>query len=241
MNIADLLVLFARSPTYVALTLCALASAFLVLWFSKNKSLSVPTRVFLIYAHLALLIVPVALFAYSSGCAMPLVSCDVKTALYAAPFVLLGIIATAGVVGYVVLPRLYGRNALKLTDAHLLRFIRHHAKKHGLKSPSLYLVDSRIPVAFSFSSFKPAIYISVGMMDVLGKEELEAVLLHELGHVRHHSSLLKFSDTLARWFSPIAHFGKTTVVDEEETIADAFAIEAQGTDQYLVSAYQKVQ
>lgn len=240
MNIADLLVVFASSPTYVGLTLLTLSAAVVVLLLSKKTSLSVSTRVFLIYAHLALLLVPVALFAYASGCAMPFVDCTVKTALYAAPFILLGIIAVAGVVGYFALPRLYGRNALKLSDPHLSRFMRHHAKKQGMKTPQLFLVDSRAPMAFSFSSLKPSIYVSAGMMDLLNKQELEAVLLHELGHVQHKSSLLKFSSSLLHWLSPVAHFGKNTVVAEEESVADAFAITAQGTDEFLTAAYQKV-
>lgn len=241
MNVIDLLVLFAQNPTYVGLTLLALSAAILVLLLSQKTSLSTGTRVTLIYAHLALLIVPVGLFAYASGCAMPFADCTVKTALYAAPFILVGVVALAGVAGYFALPRLYSRNAMKLNDAHLLRFIRYHAKKHNLRVPTLFLVDNRAPVAFSFSAFRPSIFISAGMLDVLDQKEIEAVLLHELGHLRHHSAALKFSSSLVRWLSPVAHFGANTVVAEEERFADAFAAQEQGTDAYLVSAYIKVQ
>ncbi|MEK6849373.1 MAG: M56 family metallopeptidase [Nanoarchaeota archaeon] len=240
MNLADLIVIFAQSPTYVMLTILTLLSAFIVLVFARRKTLPVTTRVFLIYVHLALLVVPVALFAYSSGCAMPMVDCTWKTTLYAAPFILLGLIATAGIIGYFVLPRMYSKNAVKSEDNSLLRFIKHHSTKHNLKTPELFLVDSRVPMAFSFSAFKPSMYLSIGLMDLLERKELEAVILHEIGHLHHKSALLKFSSHFVRWFSPIAHFGKNTIVDEEEHIADVFAIDAQGTDKYLTAAYEKV-
>jgi beta-lactamase regulating signal transducer with metallopeptidase domain len=85
------------------------------------------------------------------------------------------------------------------------------------------------------------VHISVGMFDLLQRKEHEAVVLHELAHVRQHSSFEKFSTALARVFSPLAHFASVSErVSAEEAAADAFAAKQQGTSRHLAAAQRKV-
>ena len=75
------------------------------------------------------------------------------------------------------------------------------------------------------------------MFDVLNKKEIEAVLLHELAHIKRMSSVGKVSQKLML-FSPfykIASFGHS----REEEIADEFAIQAQGTSMHIKNARKK--
>ncbi|MBI4144794.1 M48 family metalloprotease [Candidatus Woesearchaeota archaeon] len=243
MNLLELGWIFLTDPLNLSLSLGSILMALLVLWWSRNSGLSVAKRVFLIYAHIAFLIVPVALFAYASGCALPASDCTVKTALYAMPFILAGVITTAGVLGYFVMPRLYRRRmGARALRGPLARFVAQQADKHGLRAPSLHVIDSAVPQAFSFSSFKPAIFISAGMLDILSANEVKAVLLHELGHLAHRSSLLKFSATLAHAVSPVAKFASMHhALDREECEADRFATTIQGTHRHLESARRKVE
>ncbi|MBI4150686.1 M48 family metalloprotease, partial [Candidatus Woesearchaeota archaeon] len=208
------------TPLNVIITVTAVLAAYLVLQRSKKTS-SISAKVFLIYAHIALLLVPVAAIAYSGGCAMT--PCTTQTLLFAAPFILAGVLVGAGLLGYFLLPKWYGRRFGTLpADKRMRQFVASHAKKYGL-NPSVHLLDTASPVAFSFRSWKPAIFISVGLMDLLTPKEVEAVLLHELGHLVHKSSLLTFATKLTQRISPVAFFAKLQATQDEEQYADAFA------------------
>jgi len=240
----NLVVSFLADPAYFAITVGSLVIATMLLLASRNKQLSVTSRVFLIYAHIALLIVPVAFFAYSSGCMIPAYDCNVKTLLYSLPFIIGGAVVAAGVIGYFALPQLYRRrfSAKELKNAELRKFVSAHARRMRLRTPSLFLLDTATPVAFSFSSYKPAIFLSLGMFDVLSKKEIESVVLHELGHIKHRSPLMKFSTKLVKLVSPVALFvPMQSNLSHEECYADAFAVKVQGTAKYVTSARQKIE
>ncbi|HSU72690.1 MAG TPA: M48 family metalloprotease [Candidatus Binatia bacterium] len=242
MNLLELLLIYLKQPAYLSLTIGSLLVAALLWYASRNQKLSVGTRVFLIYAHIAVLLVPLAFFAYSSGCMLPVYDCNAKTLLYALPFILGGVVALAGVVGYFMLPALYRRRlgAQRLQDKQLARLVARMARKHGGQVPSLWLLDTASPMAFSVSSHHPAIFVSLGLFDILSRKELEAVVLHELGHLQHRSPLVKFSTQLARAVSPVALFvpGK---LNHEEQCADTFAIAEQGTPIHVTSARGKIE
>ena len=73
------------------------------------------------------------------------------------------------------------------------------------------------------------------------KKELEAVLLHEIGHIKHHSGWLKLSTYLQRLASPFSVFvDLNSALSRSEQEADSFAIKIQGTSRYLNRAKQRV-
>src|SRR3989338_4604135 len=84
------------------------------------------------------------------------------------------------------------------------RFVRKHSKKLRLKEPKIYAINKSKPLAFSFRSHKSAIFLSIGLTEILNKKELQAVLLHELAHVKEKSSALKVSNTIMSIFSPFS-------------------------------------
>ena len=61
------------------------------------------------------------------------------------------------------------------------------ARKSGVKPPKLRIVDSRMPNAFAYSSSLAGSYVAVtsGLLRIAEPGELEAVLGHELGHLKH--------------------------------------------------------
>lgn len=240
--IADLFITYIQQPLNLLLVFGSLLIAGIVLYASRSKKLSVSTRVFLIYLHIALLIVPVAAFAYSSGCMLPMYECNTRTLLYALPFLVGGVIATAGIVGYFGLPQLYRRRfgAMPMKDKKLQQFATAIARKNRIRAPTLWLLDTASPVAFSFTSHKPAIFISLGLFDILTPSEIKSVILHEIGHLKQRSSLMKFSTQLARVVSPVALFFPKHL-DCEEHEADAFAAQEQRTSKYVASARAKIE
>lgn len=61
------------------------------------------------------------------------------------------------------------------------------SRKAGIKAPKLYIVMDGTPNAFAFgrSPDDASIAVHSGLLNALNKEEVEAVLAHEIGHVKH--------------------------------------------------------
>ncbi len=226
---------FAISAVIVSLMLSLIA-----LFLINRRKDSVRKKLSLIYAHLFFLFFPLIFISSMWSCQIPILGCVQKTILWVVP---LSILATFAA-GFFVLPCLYrmGHKSKEVTNKSLMSFIKKRSTIMGIKKlPKVYFIDTAKPTAYSFTNFKPSIFISVGVFETLGKKELQAVFLHELHHIMTRSSFLKFSTHFARFVSPIARF--TVFEDElkeEECNADNFAVMAQKTDRYLLSAKKKI-
>jgi len=67
------------------------------------------------------------------------------------------------------------------------------AKKANLrKRPNLYIVHDGTPNAFAFGYGKNHAHIALhtGLIEMLNKDEIKAVLAHEMGHVKHNDMVL---------------------------------------------------
>lgn len=66
-------------------------------------------------------------------------------------------------------------------------FVENTCAKHGIKKPELFIVNDVTPNAFAFGRTKnnSNIAIHYGLLERLNKEEVEAVLSHEIGHIAH--------------------------------------------------------
>ncbi|HWY73233.1 MAG TPA: protease HtpX [Burkholderiaceae bacterium] len=69
-------------------------------------------------------------------------------------------------------------------EAWLLDTVRHHADKAGLAMPEVAIYEGE-PNAFATGAFKNSalVAISTGLLQTMSKEEVEAVLGHEITHV----------------------------------------------------------
>ncbi len=189
----------------------------------------------LLYSHLFFVLSPIFYFALSINCNLGLVQGLLSwcTALFAKFIIYLlpPLMALSFIAGYVVIPQVYKRLAKPLS-------LKRFRELCGITkiSAELFLVDKAKPVAFTLGN---KIFISVGMFELLSRKELEAVLLHELHHVKSRSSWGKFSSNFVKVFSPIAWFSRASV-EKEERDADLFAVKVQNTKVYLTSAKKKV-
>jgi heat shock protein HtpX len=66
------------------------------------------------------------------------------------------------------------------------------AQQAGVKMPRLAIVPDRTPNAFVFgnSSSNMTLAVNQGLLDQLNEDEIQGVLAHELGHVRHKDSII---------------------------------------------------
>lgn len=62
----------------------------------------------------------------------------------------------------------------------------------GIPKPKLYVVNNRTPNAFAFGRTQgsSAIAVHTGLLEVLNDGEVEAVLAHEVGHIKHRDVLV---------------------------------------------------
>ena len=230
---------FIVTPEKIAFSVISLSLAVAALLAIKKFNLSPKIKVGLIYGHLITLFFPFVLlttnFACGAVCSMYCYHDTTANIAYALPTTLfLGTVA-----GLIVIPSFYMFSNRRLKNRELNKFVKKYSGMLRVKVPNIYVVDKAKPLAFSFKSFRSAIFISVGMLDILNKKELQAVILHEMSHIKQKSSLLKFSSSLLK-ISPlsiIARFHHDTGLEEKK--ADEFVIHMQGTARYVNSARKK--
>jgi Zn-dependent protease with chaperone function len=129
----------------------------------------------------------------------------------------------------------------EIINGSLYDFVRRYSKRLNISAPKIYAVNKAEPVAFSFRSFKSAIFLSIGLFDILDRKETEAVVLHELAHIKQKSSIIKFSNQILNVFSPlsiVARFNHDSSYEEEA--ADKFVVKVQKTAGHISSAKMKL-
>jgi len=230
---------FAIDIDKVLLTGISLALAvFFLLMISRTKSTK--TKVGMIYGHLIMLSFPFVLFTTNFACGAACMSCYSDT-MAMVSYALPSAVAVGTLAGFVVIPSFYMFSSRHQSrNRELVAFVRKYSRLMKIRAPKLYIIDKAKPIAFSFKSFKSAVFVSVGMLDILSKKETQAVILHEMAHIRQKSSVMKFSSSLLKLspLSVLARFHHDTGKEEEE--ADSFAIRMQGTSKHIISAKRKI-
>ncbi|HEY0432454.1 MAG TPA: M56 family metallopeptidase, partial [Chitinophagaceae bacterium] len=113
------------------------------------------------------------------------------------------------------------RSGLSKCDVDLRMFARRLGERMGIKKPvHVYLSDLiGSPVTIGF--LKPMILMPVAAIANLSQSQLEAVLLHELAHIRRYDYLINLLVNLVKtvlYFNPFAAmFGKTIEREREKS------------------------
>ena len=88
--------------------------------------------------------------------------------------------------------------------------VRELAQRAGLPMPRVYLMDSPQPNAFATgrNPRHAAVCATTGLLNTLSRDEIAAVIGHELGHVRNHDTLtMTITATIAGAISMLAQLG----------------------------------
>ena len=110
----------------------------------------------------------------------------------------------------IVLKMHRAREVDERSEPDFYRMIARLAQRAGLPMPRVYLVDSPNPNAFATgrNPENAAVAATTGLLGMLTREEVEAVMAHELGHVRNRDTLIMtMVATIAGAISMIANFG----------------------------------
>ncbi|MBS0124120.1 zinc metalloprotease HtpX [Thetidibacter halocola] len=83
------------------------------------------------------------------------------------------------------------------------------ARNAAIPVPALYIIDTDQPNAFATgrSPDRAAVAVTTGLLRSLGREEVAAVIAHELAHIRNHDTLIMtVTATFAGAISMLANF-----------------------------------
>ena len=116
--------------------------------------------------------------------------------------------------------------------------LRSLSRRAGIALPRLHVTDRPVGAAVT-GVRRPAVVLSSHLLDVLGREELEAVVAHEVAHIRRRDILLKwiiraFAATFA-WL-PTSWALPRLLEHEREKACDDFAVTLTGKPLALAEA-----
>lgn len=215
----------------------SLFSLFLLL---RKRSLSMNQKLGLIYSHIFFLAFPFIFYSFYKGCKALFATCNQASPILIMLILTSIVTLTLGtIIGQLLFLLKMKRKSIDIKDNLIVSKIKKFAKKFNITNPKVYFIDSAKPFAFTY--LKSKIFISIGLIELLNKKEIEAVILHEINHIQNRSSLLKFWTSFIRLLSPIAAFYSfDSHIYDEEIKADQFTIQEQRTNKHLLSAKQKI-
>ena len=111
-----------------------------------------------------------------------------------------------------------------------------------MRAPALRAVVHEAPLAFCVMSREPAIVVSTWVFDRLSDAEFEAVVAHELAHLRPGDRAVRWAGAWVREAlkrTPGIHRAWQRLDDANEDAADRAAIALLGDDTALVAARRK--
>jgi heat shock protein HtpX len=107
--------------------------------------------------------------------------------------------------------RMHNAREVDAASAPLLHgLVRELATRGGLPMPRVYLIDSQHPNAFATgrNPANAAVAATTGLLRILDRDEVAAVMAHELAHVKNRDTLvMTMTATIAGAISMLANFG----------------------------------
>jgi heat shock protein HtpX len=119
------------------------------------------------------------------------------------------------------------------------------ARSAKIKPPQVCLLDSGTPSAFTIRSKRSYVLAaSVGLLESLDEEEVEACLAHEMSHLKNRDFAFRFVATVAKvalFAKPLSYLIEPAVYRAREFLADRTAAMLIGGPGALISALSKLE
>jgi Zn-dependent protease with chaperone function len=224
---------FFADEAKMTLVLLSFLLAAVVLFVSQRQTRSAQHRFVLLHLHLGFLLFPFAFLALSLTCTQTGL-CAVGLTQMALLTLPLAVVA-ALFAGLFLLPLVH-RLRGKPENGWMQDFVSNQSVR-----ADVFLFDSLHRTAYSVSGFYPAILVSRRMASALSRKQMQAVLLHELAHIRRGSQPLKTVALFLQRISPLRRLvAVPLLIQQEEAFADGFAARVQGTSRHLEKARRKI-
>jgi Zn-dependent protease with chaperone function len=142
-------------------------------------------------------------------------------------------------------PTILLRNAKNLSSPQpdLTAAFETICTKIGVADAELRISKTRLPISFVVDLKRPVVVISERLLSLLSTDEIDAVMAHELAHVKNSDTTLKAMVTAYRTalpHDPIIRLVEAAFHREREMVADETAVKATGKPLSLASALLKI-
>ncbi|MBE7176313.1 MAG: M48 family metalloprotease [Mucilaginibacter polytrichastri] len=117
-------------------------------------------------------------------------------------------------------------------------------QKTGVKKAVRLVLSGTSLVPCTIGHIRPLIFFPAGMLSGLSTEQIEAILLHELGHIRRNDYLFNIAQHIAEsllFFNPFAWLVSRDIRTAREHCCDDFVLEHQGSPMIYARALTAVQ
>ena len=110
----------------------------------------------------------------------------------------------------------------------LVEDARVFAKVLGLRTcPPIRVLDAHMPPLVCAAWPRPFLLFPKRLLDTLDRDQLQAVLVHELAHVRRKDYLVRWFEILVRglfWWNPLVWWASRQLRQAEEQCCDAWVL-----------------
>ena len=133
---------------------------------------------------------------------------------------------------------------LEIAPTQIKDTVEKLASFAGVAPPEVWLVDSGVPSAFTVrANNRYSIALSVGLLESLDSEEIEACIAHEISHLKNGDYIVRLLATLAKvalFTKPLSYLIEPAIYRAREFLADKTAAELIGKPDALISALSKL-
>lgn len=139
-----------------------------------------------------------------------------------------------------ILMKKFRKKIVEHRNRELSNIINRLFNRHN---QDIIIIDHEQSLAFTMGFRKPFIVLSSGLIEILEKHELEAVVEHESFHQKNYDSLkicILQVISQALWFIPITKWCYQNYKIISEVLADEYAIKKMGSELSLGSALLKL-
>jgi beta-lactamase regulating signal transducer with metallopeptidase domain len=131
------------------------------------------------------------------------------------------------------------RHGLSKLPSELRVFVSATSNRMGIRSTVSAWLSSKVDVPLTLGHLKPVILLPVAMVNHLTPQQVEAILVHELAHIRRHDYLLHLAVTALEgffFFNPFARLLIRQVKKERENCCDDLVLQFRYDRHSYVSA-----
>ncbi len=150
---------------------------------------------------------------------------------------LLGFLLIRWMMGYQQTQRL-SKMGLQKIPVDWRLFVKKISGQLGIKKEILIFLSEKVKTPITMGFLKPIILIPVASINHLSVEQLEAVILHELAHIKRHDYLVNLVLSIAEiglFFNPFTQLLSRSIRKERENSCDDWVLQFQ----YNATEYAK--
>lgn len=116
--------------------------------------------------------------------------------------------------------------------------------KCGIKRNVGLFESELITSPLTIGHFKPLVLVPIGMLSNLNTEQVEAILLHELAHIRRHDYMLNLIQNLVEsivFFHPVVWILSAEIKTQRENLCDDYSVAQIQDPIHLVKALYQLE